>query len=454
MKILLWHGYLLTGSGSNLYTANIARVWREAGHEVLLMCQERNVSAVPFIDAHGDLSDDNLSFEFTETGHSRSSGTCRLLRPSIGRLLPVYVYDEYEGFEVKTYVDLNDDELDAYTKANVTAMTTVLNETKPDAVITGHEVMGPYISLLACEATGDAYLAKLHGSALEYAVKKQDRYVQYARAGLGGAKSVVGGSEYMVKEALSIVPGWEDRAGVVNPGCDTSIFKPVDKSNETPVVGYVGKWIAAKGVHHFLASLGCVESGPLKAVVVGYGGYEAELRRLWDALRAGRSDDVRTIASAHSAELPHLLEWVEAGRLSDDFVARIQHVDCDWTGRLDHDRLPAVLPTFDVLVVPSVVPAAFGMVAAEAAACGVLPIVPRHSGIEEVGAALENEFDRPGLLTFDPEKPVEGIAAAIERILRLDSEEKHALEGRACEFARRVWSWEHVGANLLSLAAD
>ena len=454
MKVLLWHGYLLTGSGSNLYTANLARVWREAGHDVVLMCQERNVSAVPFIDAHGDLSDDNLSFEFTETGHPRSSGTCRLLRPNIGRLLPVYVYDEYEGFEVKTYVDLSDDELDAYTNANVAAMTAVLNETKPDAVVTGHEVMGPYVSLRACETTGDVYLAKLHGSALEYAVKKQPRYVEYAQAGLSGARSVVGGSEYMVKEALSVVPGWKDRASVVNPGCDTSIFKPVDKANETSVVGYIGKWIAAKGVHHFLASLGCIESGPLKAVVVGYGGYEAELRKLWNALQEGRTDDVRAIATAHEAELPHLLEWVGAGGLNDDFVARVQQVECDWAGRLDHDRLPALLPTFDALVVPSVVPEAFGMVAAEAAACGVLPIVPRHSGIGEVGAALENEFDRPGLLTFDPEKPVEGIAAAIDRILDLQPDERHALERRACEFARRVWSWEHVGDRLLELAAE
>ena len=37
---------------------------------------------------------------------------------------------------------------------------------------------------------------------------------------------------------------------------------------------------------------------------------------------------------------------------------------------------------------PSTFPEAFGMVAAEAAACGALPVVARHSGLAEVAATL------------------------------------------------------------------
>ena len=50
MKILLWHGYLLTGSGSNVYTANVAREWRSAGHDVVIMCQGRRTSELGFVD--------------------------------------------------------------------------------------------------------------------------------------------------------------------------------------------------------------------------------------------------------------------------------------------------------------------------------------------------------------------------------------------------------------------
>ena len=39
MKILLWHGYLLGGTGSNVYTRALAREWRRAGHEVVVLSQ-------------------------------------------------------------------------------------------------------------------------------------------------------------------------------------------------------------------------------------------------------------------------------------------------------------------------------------------------------------------------------------------------------------------------------
>ena len=37
MKILLWHGYLLGGTGSNVYTRALAREWARAGHDVTVV---------------------------------------------------------------------------------------------------------------------------------------------------------------------------------------------------------------------------------------------------------------------------------------------------------------------------------------------------------------------------------------------------------------------------------
>ena len=42
MRIHLWHGYLLGGTGSNVYTRALAREWSLAGHEVTVVCQERD----------------------------------------------------------------------------------------------------------------------------------------------------------------------------------------------------------------------------------------------------------------------------------------------------------------------------------------------------------------------------------------------------------------------------
>ena len=40
MRILIWHGYLLDGTGSNVYTRALARAWSRAGHDVVVVCQE------------------------------------------------------------------------------------------------------------------------------------------------------------------------------------------------------------------------------------------------------------------------------------------------------------------------------------------------------------------------------------------------------------------------------
>ena len=75
MRILLWHGYLLGGTGSNVYTRALAREWSEAGHDVTVVCQER------------------------EPGEYDLGGA-RVVRPELpGRLLPVFVLDRYEGLE-------------------------------------------------------------------------------------------------------------------------------------------------------------------------------------------------------------------------------------------------------------------------------------------------------------------------------------------------------------------
>lgn len=449
VRILLWHGYLLTGSGSNVYTANLAREWRAAGHDVVVMCQDGHAGDLPFVDEAFDLDPDQLSFP-------HRPATCRVARPFIDGLLPVYVYDEYEGFTVRLFVDLTDEQLERYTSLNVDAMASVITAFQPDAIITGHEVMGPEIARRACERTGVSYIAKLHGSALEYAVKLQERYGNLAASGLSGAHRVVGGSEYMVSEAASVIPGFSGRASVVNPGCDVDLFKPARTARaDPPTIMFVGKLMRAKGVHDLLAALGSLRNGEARVVVVGYGGFEVELRELAKALQEGDVNTIRSISeNAAEGPLTSLLRFMDAGSMDDAYFERAASFDIRFTGRLEHGPLSQVLPTADVLAVPSIVPEAFGMVAAEAAACAVLPIVPDHSGIAEAGAAVEAAIGRPGLLTFESGDPITSLAATIDRVLDIPRTQREEMGAAAAELARNRWSWAHVAEQLLALATQ
>src|SRR5215212_3359451 len=120
MRILIFHGYLLRGTGSNIYNANLVRTLADMGHEVHLLCQDRGWDP-PEVSPPGSV-----------TVHI----------PDIGRVLPVYVADEYEGFDPKPYPDLTDAELDHYLAANVDAVRAV---PRPDLALANHLVMGPVI---------------------------------------------------------------------------------------------------------------------------------------------------------------------------------------------------------------------------------------------------------------------------------------------------------------------
>ena len=226
MRVLIFHGYLLRGTGSNIYNANLAPALVRLGHEVHLLCQDREVQ-LEGVQIHN---------------------------PGIGGLLPVYVKDPYEGFEVKTFQELSEAELDRYLEANVAAVREVAAAVGGvDAALANHLVMGPAILARADVAP---FAAKIHGSALEYTVKPHPRFLPYAREGMAAANGVLAGSAHTSKslwEALSDLPDLPEKTRLGPPGVDVERFKPRG-DRDGHLVAFVGKFIVSKGVDLLLAA--------------------------------------------------------------------------------------------------------------------------------------------------------------------------------------------------------
>src|SRR5215831_5639939 len=118
-RILIFHGYLLRGTGSNIYNANLARALVRLGHEVHLLSQEQHPEDFDFVDTAADCKGSQVYIRWKRT--PRFTGRCTVYRPDIGGLLPVYVYDHYDGIEARTFADCSDAEIDRYVAANVAA---------------------------------------------------------------------------------------------------------------------------------------------------------------------------------------------------------------------------------------------------------------------------------------------------------------------------------------------
>jgi glycosyltransferase involved in cell wall biosynthesis len=114
-----------------------------------------------------------------------------------------------------------------------------------------------------------------------------------------------------------------------------------------------------------------------------------------------------------------------------------------FTGAMDHEQLQLLVPLAEAVVVPSVLPEAFGMVAAEAAACEVLPVVSDHSGLAEVAAGLGEAG-----ITFDGSSA--DLARRLDALLALPAQERARLGGLARAAVVERWSWEGIARRLIS----
>jgi glycosyltransferase involved in cell wall biosynthesis len=409
VRILLWHGYLLGGTGSNVYTRAIAREWGRAGHEVVVFSQDPRPEEV-------DL------------------GGAEAVRPEIDGLLPVFVVDRYEGLEARLLTDLTPAERARYVELNAAALRAHL---PADLVFANHVLLGAPVAA----ATGARFAVKAHGSELEYAMRGRPDLQAWGRESLAGAAAVFVGSAH-IRAVLEEVVGHVDRVVEVPPGVDVEEFRPRGKAEalagllaecrrdgpnpgnandrlpdegnaerladflagDEPTVVYFGKLLYNKGVHILLEA---VRALGVRAVIVGFGDYRAELE---------------------AAEPPRTL----------------------FTGPFEHRHLVQLLPLATVSVVPSIFPEAFGMVAAEAAAAGSPPLVARHSGLAEVAEGLEAEYppDLRHLASFETGS-VEDLRRKLAELLELPPARHAALAEAARRAAERRWSWAGVAERLL-----
>ena len=413
MRIFVWHGYLLGGTGSNIYARQLAREWSREGHDVVVFSQE----------PHPERFD---------------LGGAETVRPDVGGFLPVFVLDEYDGYEVKRVQDSTRAQLDAWVEANAAS---VRERLPADFLFVNHVLLGGPVG----EAAGARYVVKAHGSELEYSMRGNADLSAWGQEALSGAVATIVGSEH-IREVVAEVCGQTERVHEIPPGVDVELWQPAareealaallaesrkdppnpgnaderlaDEGNagrleafltgDRSTVVYFGKLIENKGVQVLFEALRGVDA---RVVIVGFGDYRAELERLAEGL------------------------------------------DVLFTGPLEHRHLVHLLALADASVVPSIFPEAFGMVAAESAAAGCPPIVANHSGLAEIAEGLERFY--PAELRHLPAFPNKNAAELKGRLqeqLALGTQERESLRAAARKAAAELWSWTGVARRILAVA--
>lgn len=382
MRILILNHFPLEGSGSGIYTKNLARELSEMGHHVKVVFPEI----------------EPVSFDAFETRVILFKGP-DTVNPELNYNFPCFTSHPRS---VNTYYELSQEELEAYVDKFVQVTKEEVASFKPDIIHAQHLWITPY----AASLTGVPYIVTAHGTDLKGFVK-DERYHKYALEGAKKAKKIITISEQVDAEVTSLYGSPESQKQLVLNGYDENLFHVKDLvrndvlndfnifENPDYVVSFAGKLTHFKGVDVLLKAAKIYEKsieGDVLTLIAGNGELYEELNALKKQLS-------------------------------------LEHVR--FLGHINQDQLVDLYNIADVSTVPSRTEP-FGLVAIEALACGT-PVVGTNQGglpdflIPEVGTLVDVDDD---------------IALADAIINEINAKDKEGRAKRAADYALKNFSWK------------
>lgn len=362
MKVLLMCHFPLTGSGSGVYTLNVAHALVKAGHEVRIIIPENQlVDEYDGFDVHpvyfNGYTDEALPFNFPcFTTHPRST---------------------------QTFYDLTDEQLRAYETAFRAALEEEIRTFSPDIIHCGHAWLLPSYAA----DYGIPVVITVHGTDL-IGYQQSERFHAVAAHALEEAAAIITISQENDALVRRLFPEQAHKCTLILNGYNSDVFYPEAMTAEERqglkqrvldgfgipgnfrhIVSFAGKFAHFKGIDILLRG----------AVLYG-------------------RDDTATILAGD-------------GELFDEMNALAKELGLEhvyFIHNQPHDRLRELYSVADVSLLTSR-KEPFGLVIIEAMACGA-PVIGSDDG-----GAVDIITDEVGML-FTSEDP-QALADAVAKVL-------------------------------------
>lgn len=383
MRILIINHFPLEGSGSGIYTKNLAKEMSHLGHDVMVIYPDHRAAkyddfksrVIIFNDGCNENHQLNYNFPCF-TSHPKSNNTFYNLNEK----------------QIKEYIDI-------FEKTTLEE----IENFKPDIIHAQHLWITPYVA----SKTGIPYVITAHGTDLKGFVKDK-RYHPYALEGAEKSSKIITISKQVNREVSELYGVSSEKTQIVMNGYDEELFLPVDYDRKAllkefgidmdydMIVSFAGKLTHFKGVDVLLKAAKIYErdlEGKVATIIAGNG-------ELYDELNVLRR---------------------ELGLKNIYFL-----------GHVSQNQLVKLYNIADVSSVPSRTEP-FGLVAIEALACGT-PVVGTNQGglpdfiTDDVGKLVSVDDD------------MELADAIIEELTRNDKLKR----AKTChEYAKNNFSWKH-----------
>jgi len=224
MRVGLVHSYHLIGSGSCVYVRSLAEQLAGLDETVHLLSADPCPERYTFV-RRAILHDGQGRRVLFERPRLHPGVVSHTIMQAIYPL--AYHREEMQEAQAKPLPEFSARELDVYVERNSRLLARVTMEENLHLLHVNHAVMLPYIARQAQRETGVPFVTTIHGSCLEYVVRRDPRFLRFALEGLRGSSAIIVLNPDGARRVQALDSGLASRLIEIPGGVDTEAFAPL-----------------------------------------------------------------------------------------------------------------------------------------------------------------------------------------------------------------------------------